>query len=94
MHPGTFDFWSAETCRDTLEFKQLNNRSLLEVSSMDYYSDFYFDFDEDRRLEFTDLYRVNTVEDSDEGIEDRTFTVAFVDGEPKWFGNCDLPVGI
>lgn len=94
MHPGTFDYWSEATCRETLEFKHPFPGSVQEILAMEYYSDFYFDFGGERRLNFTDLYWVSVIEDSDDGLRDRFFTVAFVEGEPKWFGNCDLPVGL
>ena len=95
MHPGTFEHWSPEECRETLEYKERNpDVSIVDFGAMTYYSEFYFDDGDDRVNDFTDLYRVEIVERSEGIAEDSMFTVAFVDGEPTWFGNCDLPIGL
>jgi len=91
LHPGTFDFWTPAECRETLAFKEPFQKPLQELRDSTYVAAFYFDYGEGRRGDYTDLYRVATTEIGPEGDEDGVFTVAFFEGEPKWFGNCDTP---
>ena len=91
MPPGTFEFWTPEECKETLVAKWQLQRPIQELGDSTYFSGFSFDYGQGRRGDYTDLYRTDVTRLAPDGVEDGVFTVSFFEGEPKWFGNCDLP---
>lgn len=92
LHSTTFQFWTPEECAEVLRAnRDLPTNRLEQIGDLTYQETAAFDYGGGRVAEFRDLYIVNVVELDSQGPLDSTRTVAFEDGEPKWFGSCDSP---
>ena len=69
--------------------RDLGTNRLEEIGDLMYLAAAAFDYGQGRVAQFNDLYNVEVVQGTQEGSVNSTLTIAFEDGEPKWFGSCD-----
>ena len=90
LHSSTFQFWTPEQCVQVLtDNRDLGTNRLEEIGDLMYLAAAAFDYGQGRVAQFNDLYNVEVVQGTQEGSVNSTLTIAFEDGEPKWFGSCD-----
>lgn len=90
LHSSTFQFWTPEQCVEVLaENRELGTNRLEEIGDLMYVEAAAFDYGQGRVAQFNDVYNVEVVQGTREGSVNATLTIAFEDGEPKWFGSCD-----